>query len=175
MSYRVKPIGKTCAGTGEPLVPGARIHSVLVDKGHELVRLDFSEAGWKGPPEGTVGHWMCIVPESARSGPKPIDTESLFRFFEETIDDQNPIQEKFRYVVAILLLQKRRLQLEGSRKDGEIDYLQLVGSRSEGPFEVRDQHLPPAEIKQLQNELHAHLAAFDEQELSEVKETIGND
>jgi hypothetical protein len=134
--------------------------------------MDFSEAGWKGPPEGTVGHWMCIVPAAATSGPKPIDTESLFRFFEETSEDQNPIQEKFRYVVAILLLQKRRLQLEGSRKDGEIDYLQLVGSRSEGPFEVRDQHLPPAEIKQLQNELSAHLAAFDEEELSEMKETL---
>jgi hypothetical protein len=134
--------------------------------------MDFSEAGWKGPPEGTVGHWMCIVPEPAASGPKPIDVESLYRFFEETADDQNPIQEKFRYVVALLLLQKRRLQLEGSRKDGEIDYLQLVGSRSEGPFEVRDQHLSQEEIKQLQSELNAHLAAFDEGQLSEVNDRI---
>lgn len=134
--------------------------------------MDFSEAGWKGPPEGTVGHWMCIVPEPASTGSKPLDTEALFRFFEDTAEDQNPIQEKFRYVVALLLLQKRRLQLEGSRTDGEIEYLQLVGSRSEGPFEVRDHHLKQEEIKQLQNELSSHLVSFEEEELSEVEETI---
>lgn len=162
MSYRVKPVGKTCAGTGEPLVPGSRIHSVLVDQGHAHVRLDFSEDAWNGPPEGTIGHWKCLVPEPAASGPKPLDTEALFRFFEETADDQNPMQEKFRYVVALLLLQKRRLQLEGSRVDGEIEYLQLVGSRSEGPFEVRDQHLSQEEIQQLQSDLNAHLSLMDE-------------
>lgn len=164
MSYRLKPVGKTCAGTGEPLVPGSRIHSVLVDRGHEQVRLDFSEAGWNGPPEGTLGHWRCVVPEPAPAGPKPLDTEALFRFFEDSAEDQNPMQEKFRYVVALLLLQKRRLQLEGSRQDGEIEYLQLVGSRSEGPFEVRDQHLDPEEIKQLQADLNAHLSLIDEDE-----------
>jgi hypothetical protein len=167
MSYRVKPMGKTCAGTGEPLVPGSKIHSVLVDKGHEQIRLDFSEAAWKGPPEGTVGHWRCLVPEPVASGPKPIDTEALFCFFEETAEDQNPTQEKFRYVVALLLLQKRRLQLDGSRKDGGIEYLQLIGSRSEGPFEVRDQHLSPEEIQRLQSDLNAHLSTFDEESFSE--------
>ena len=164
MSYRVKPVGKTCAGTGEPLVPGSRIHSALVDRGHEQVRLDFSEDAWTGPPEGTIGHWKSLVPEPAATGPKPLDTEALFRYFEETAEDQNPIQEKFRYVVALLLLQKRRLQLEGSRVDGEIEYLQLVGSRSEGPFEVRDQHLSPEEIQQLQSDLNAHLALMDEED-----------
>ncbi len=164
MSYRIKPLGKACAGTGEPLVPGTRVHSVLVNKDHEHVRLDFSEAAWQGPPEGTIGHWHCLVPEPVAAGPKPLDTEGLFRFFEETADDQNPTQEKFRYVVALLLLQKRRLQLEGSRHDGEIEYLQLIGSRSEGPFEVRDQHLNPEEIQQLQAALNAHLNALDEDE-----------
>lgn len=160
-------MGKMCAGTGEPLVPGTRVHSVLVDRGQEQIRLDFSEAAWTGPPEGTVGHWRSVVPEPIAAGPKPIDTEALFRFFEETAEDQNPVQEKFRYVVALLLLQKRRLQLEGSRKDGEIEYLELIGSRSEGPFEVRDQHLSPEEIQQLQNDLNAHLASLDEEELDE--------
>jgi hypothetical protein len=60
------------------------------------------------------------------------------------------------------------LQLEGSRKDGEIEYLVLIGSRSEGPFEVRDQHLSTEEIQQLQSDLNAHLAAVDEDEYDET-------
>ena len=168
MNYRVKPIGKTCAGTGEPLQPGTRIYSVLVERGSEQLRLDFSEAGWAGPPEDAVGIWRCVVPEPAATGPKPLDPESLFRYFEDSSEDQNPVQEKFRYVVALLLLQKRRLILEDSRRDGEADYLQLVGSRSEGPFEVRDQHLSPEEIQQLQAELNAHLAGLEEGQESRV-------
>ncbi len=103
------------------------------------------------------------MPQPVESGPKPLDPEVLFRYFEDTAEDQNPMQQKFRYVVALLLLQKRRLQLEGSRQDGEIEYLQLIGSRSEGPFEVRDQHLTPDEIQQLQSDLNAHLSALDEE------------
>ena len=55
-------------------------------------------------------------------------------------------------------LQKRRLKLEGSRHDGDIEYLELLGSRGEGVFEVRDQHLTDDEIGQLQQALNAHLA-----------------
>ncbi len=154
------------------MVPGSKIHSVLVEKGHEQIRLDFSEAAWNGPPEGTVGHWRCLVPEPLAAGPKPVDTEALFRFFEEADEDQNPIQEKFRYVVALLLLQKRRLQLEGSREDGEIEYLQLIGSRSEGPFEVRDQQLSPEEIQQLQSDLNAQLASWKKKNKDRLEHII---
>ena len=72
--------------------------------------------------------------------------------------DANPAQDKFRYVLALLLLQKRRLKIEGSRQDGDVEYLELVGSQGEGTFEVRMQQLEDAEIEQLQRDLNAHLA-----------------
>ena len=81
------------------------------------------------------------------------------RYFEQLCEDANPAQDKFRYILALLLLQKRRLKMEGSRQDGEIAYLELVGSRGEGIFEVRDQQLSAEEIEQLQQTLNTHLAS----------------
>lgn len=158
MDYHLKPIGKTCAATGKELVPGSACFSVLAERDGRLIRLDYSEACWAGPPEGTVGFWQSVVPEPEEAKVKPLDTDALMRYFEQLSEDANPAQEKFRYVLSLLLLQKRRLKIEGSRQDGDIEYLELVGSHSEGPFEVRDHQLDDAEIEQLQGDLNAHLA-----------------
>ncbi len=159
MDYHLKPIGKKCAATEKSLEPGTLCHSVVVDKDGELVRLDFSEEGWSGTPDGTLGHWKCTVPIPTETKVKPLDTDALMRYFEQIEEDGNPTQEKFRYVIALLLLQKRRLKLEGSQNDGDIEYLELIGARGEGPFLVRDQHLEDEEISQLQSSLNSHLAA----------------
>lgn len=158
MDYQFRSIGKSCAGTGREFQPGERIHCVLIERNGELVRLDFSEDGWKGRPEGTVGDWIARLPDGDPK-PKTIDTESLMRYFELLCEDPNPAHDQFRYVLALLLLQKRRLRLEGSRTDDDGDeFLQVIGSKNEGPFEIRDQQLSEVEITQLQNSLSQQLA-----------------
>ncbi len=159
MDYRLKPVGKTCASTGDELVPGGACYSALVEQQGELVRLDFSEVGWTGPPEGTVGYWRTVVPNADSRRDKPLDTEALLRYFEQLCEDTNPAQAKLAWVLSLLLLQKRRLHIDGARIDGEIEYVQLSGSRGEGPFEVRDQNLSEEEIEQLQQSLTAQLVA----------------
>ncbi len=157
MDYRLRPVGKTCAATGQPLQPGSVCHSVLVERDGELVRLDFSPEGWKGPPEGTVAHWLCRVPNEPEGKPKPVDAEELMQYFEQLMEDPNPAQEKLCYVLGLLLLQKKRLNLEGTREVDGVEYLELTGKMGEGPFLVRDQHLTDDEIRQLQKELNRHL------------------
>ncbi|WP_155367853.1 hypothetical protein [Gimesia maris] len=52
MDYHLKPLGKTCSSTGKDFVPGELVHSVIVEKNGQLIRMDFSEEAWSGPPEG---------------------------------------------------------------------------------------------------------------------------
>jgi hypothetical protein len=99
------------------------------------------------------------VPVPETSGAKAIDPEALLGYFEQLIEDANPAQEKLAYVVALFLLQRRRLKLEGARMDGELSCLQLSGSRGEGPWEIRDQQLADEEVKRLQAEMHHCLQA----------------
>lgn len=159
MDYHLKPVGKICAATQAPLAPGAVVYSVLVEQNGEPVRLDFSSEGWSGPPPGTIGQWRCVVPPPESDKPKPLDPDSLLEHFEKMLEDANSAQQQLCYVIALLLLQKRRLQLEGTRYDGDIAWLQFVGARGEGPFEVRDQQLTGDEIAALQASLNLHLNA----------------
>ncbi len=157
MDYQVKPVGRTCVATGRELVAGETCHSVLVEQDGETIRLDFSEEGWNGPPEGCLAEWTTTVPEFDQK-PKAIDLESLMRYFEQLCEDANPAHDQLRYVLALLLLQKRRLRLEDPRTDEDGNaFLQFIGSKSEGPFEVPDQQLSEEEIVSLQAALHAQL------------------
>jgi len=159
MDYHVKSVAKQCVATGEPLLPGDTCFSALVEKFGELQRLDYSENGWTGPPEGTVGYWKNRVAETATGPKRALDPDVVLAYFEQLSDNENPQEEKFRYIMALLLLQKRRLRIEASRFDGEVELLQLWGTRGDGPYQIRNQQLTPEEIEQLQSELNTKLAA----------------
>jgi hypothetical protein len=157
MDYRFKPISKTCAATGEPLVPGEVCHSVLFERDGVYERLDYSQQGWQGIPEGAIGYWRCVVPHPESRDAATADPETLLHYFEQLIEQPNPQQERLGYVLALHLLQRRRLRLDGSREEDGVEYLQVSGSRGEGPFEVRDQQLSQEEISQLQAALNQQL------------------
>ena len=158
MEYQFRPLGKTCAGTGKPLTPGEICTSVVVERNGELIRLDFSNSGWTGPPDGMIGLWSCQVPPAAVINAAKVDPEVLLRFFEQLLETGNPAHDRMLYVVALYLLQRRRFRLEGSRLEDGVQYLQLIGSRGEGPYDVRDQQLPEDEVQALQAELNQQLS-----------------
>ncbi len=78
-----------------------------------------------------------------------------FERLEETGHEQ---VRRLRYVLALLLLQRKRLELEDCRSQDEGDYLLLVGTKGEGPFEVRDEQLDADEIAAIQQELLSQLS-----------------
>lgn len=158
MDFHLKPIGKLCHSTGKELVPGSMCYSALVERSGEMQRLDFSSEGWTGPPADAIGHWKCVVPEPASARARTFNPDTLMQYFEQLTDDALPGREKFRYVLALLLLQKRRLRVEGSRREGDAEILLLTGSHGEGPYEVRNHQLSAEEIAGLELELNSRLA-----------------
>lgn len=153
MDYTIRPIGRICASTGVALEPGTTCRSALVERNGRLERLDFLLTAWKEAPEGTIGHWRSRVPASTAAQTKRIEPDELMQQFER-LEDSGHIQiRRLRYVLALMLLQKKRMELEGTRSDDGIEYLLLVGTKGEGPFEVRDEQLGPEEIAAIQREL----------------------
>lgn len=159
MDYQLKPIGKTCAQTGRELRPGEVCYSAVIEKGSDWLRLDYSLEAWNGPPEGSIGFWKCTVPARSDTKHRALDPDALLRHFEQLYEDANPAQDKFRYVLALLLVQRRRLRINGTRTEGGVSFLELGGLQGEGPFDVRDQQLDEQEIAALQEELNLRLTA----------------
>ncbi|MBI1313492.1 hypothetical protein GC176_19550 [bacterium] len=157
MDYHIKPAARVCAATGRAFQPGEQCHSVLVERDGQLLRLDYAAEAWNGPPQDSLGDWLTQIPDDGAKS-KTLDTESLFRYFEQLCEDANPAHDRLRYVLALLLLQKRRLRLEGAHRDeDDNDFLDLIGSKSEGPYQIPDQSLDEDEIAQLQAGLSQQL------------------
>jgi hypothetical protein len=159
MDYQVRPLGKTCSVTGDPLAPGTTCYSVLIDHEGALERRDISASAWSGPPHGTLGVWKRIVPDQHDARASQLDPREMLTYFEQLIEEANPAREKLIYVLALFLLQKRKLQLDGSRSIDGVEYLLLSASDGRGPYEVRDQQLSAEEITQLQAGLSRSIAA----------------
>lgn len=163
VDYQFGPPGKICAASGKPLGPGDRCVSALVEQTGRLVRLDYLEAHWTGEPPHTVGTWKYQIPAATAVQQRVLDTDSLFRFFEQLVEDANPGYERMRYVVALFLLQRKRLKLEGSRQEGSQEFLVFQGQRGEGPFEVLDHQLTADEMAAMEAEMKSLLHSSWEQ------------
>lgn len=159
MDYHIRPLGKVCAATGQPLTPGSVCMSVLVAKGDDLQRMDYSLDAWQGPPAGCIAQWQSQVPWPVEVKKKRIDPDALMSYFEQLTEEANPVHDKLRYILAILLLHKRRLKDEGTQSHGDDEFLVFSGMQGEGTFEVRNFVLSDQEVTELQETLNAHLQA----------------
>src|SRR5687767_2139000 len=121
MEYAFRPIGRTCAATGVELTSGTLCRSALVERDGRFERLDYAASAWPGPPEGTIGHWRSRVPVAAAPQARRLDADELLRQFERLEETGHEAVRRLRYVLALLLLQKKRFELEGSRSDGDTD------------------------------------------------------
>lgn len=140
------------------MTPGTLCRSALVERDGRLERLDFALSSWSEPPADAIGHWRSRVPAAATPQVRRLDADTLLQEFERLEDAGHEQVRRLRYVLALLLLQKNRLELEDCRADDDVNYLVLIGTKGEGPFEVRDEQLDADEIAAVQRELLAQLS-----------------
>lgn len=149
MDYRLRPLGTTCAASGQPLEPGQSCVSALLDDDGQHTRLDFAAEAWDGPPEHCVGWWRRTVPPAEEKA-RTLDVESLMERLEQLAEEDAPHQAPLMYVMALWLMRRRRLRLQGSEVIDGVSRLLLEGSGGEGPFAIREQSLSRDDAEQLQ-------------------------
>ncbi|MEM7622457.1 MAG: hypothetical protein AAF235_04565 [Planctomycetota bacterium] len=116
-----------CVSTGKPLAPGDRRVTVLVDDADDpsvLGRLDYSAEAWDAgarPPAGTsvFGMWHNVVPDGTRRDDALLDPSDLLELFSSLEDAETPERVGFRYMLALMLIRKKRLIHEGAEPASE--------------------------------------------------------
>ena len=135
MDFEVKRCTRRCAASDRELAPGEPFYSVLVPQGAEVVRQDFSEEAWHGPPAGAVGWWRSRMPEPQARRFRLAPNEVMRNLFLE-LEDQ-PEKQDLRYVLALLLVRRRVLQLTASEPDEQgVEHLLLSGLKDETEYRV---------------------------------------
>ena len=152
-----KPSG-FCSFSGETLQPGVKAVATLCEKEEDegFDRFDYSEEAWEkiDPPDRLFSHWKYLVPDKNENKRITIDDEVLVDLFNRLNDDNRPKRIAFRYILALVLLRKRKLQLVSRDKDdeGELWYLKFRGMESD-LISVRNPDIKEDEIQDLSDQL----------------------
>ena len=153
MDYQIQPITRRCAVSGRELKPGERYFTALLENGTTLVRQDFSHEAWQGPPAGAFSFWTGRVPPAQENAKPQFDDEMLEECFHRLEGQTDPGRVNFRYVVALLLLRRKRLKFETSTVEGETETLTVKCVRTGQKSAVVNPRLGEDEMRQVQDEV----------------------
>src|SRR5262249_5736663 len=151
--YQIQPNTRRCTATGRELRPGEKFFSVLLDQNGKLVRQDYAADAWKGPPPGACSFWTGRVPAREASRRPQGDDELLLDWFHRLEHDANASRVTFRYVLALLLMRRKRFKFEDARTRNGQEVLCLRCTRSGTRHEVVNPHLSDDEMAAVQEEV----------------------
>ena len=148
-----KPLGH-CWGSGKKIEFGEEYFAALVETDQGFQRRDFCAEYWQDEKPEVFCYWKTKLPHPDQKKKIFVDDEMLMAFFDRL--EQETEQEKinFRFVLALILMRKRRLKYDSSKiKDNkEIWRLRVVGSDKQF-VEVRNPNLDEEQIQQLSSQL----------------------
>ncbi len=153
MDYQIQPNSRRCAVTGKEMQPGDRYYSALVDEEQKLVRKDYSAVAWQGPPGGTVSFWTGHVPTDTEKTKPRFDDDLLEDCFQRLEGQAEPSRVNFRYVVALLLMRRRRFRYETAVVEAGVERMILRCQRTQTKHEVINPHLTDDAMAQVQDEV----------------------
>src|SRR5947209_2526854 len=128
--YQIQPNTRRCAATDRELRPGEKVFSVLLDEGGKLVRKDLSAEAWRGTPAAAFSFWAGRVAAPDTKKRPPVDDEMLLDCFRRLEDQTEASRVRFRYVVALLLMRRKRLRFEEAKKEEGQELLCLRCTRT---------------------------------------------
>ena len=151
--YPIQPPTRRCAASGRDLKPGEKFYSVLLDEGGRFVRIDYAADAWPGPPQGAYSYWAGRVAADGAPKRPAVDDELLLECLGRLTEATEPDKVRFCYVVALLLMRRRRLKFEDARKDAGGETLLLRDARTGVRYAVTDPGLSAAEATAVQDEV----------------------
>jgi hypothetical protein len=151
--YQIQPNTRHCAVSGRELRPGEKFYSVLRQDGGKLVRQDFAAEAWYGPPDGAFSFWCGRVPAAEQTRRPRIDDDLLADCFQRLEGAADPAQVSFRYVIALLLMRRKRFKFEEARVEDGQEVLRMRCVRSGAQHDVVNPRLTEDEMVAVQDEV----------------------
>jgi hypothetical protein len=157
IDYQIQPSTRRCSVTGRELRPGERYYSVLLEEGGQFVRKDYSIEAWTGAPAEAFSFWMGRLPTPQGRRRPAIDDEMLMDCFQRLEGQPEPGRVRFRYVVALLLMRRRRLKFDESRREDGREVLILRCARTGARHPVVNPGLAEEELATVQDDVFGAL------------------
>src|SRR5215472_12455874 len=118
-----------------------------------LLRRDYAAEAWQGPPPGAFSFWCGRVPAAEQGRKLRIDDDLLADCFQRLEGQTEPAQVNFRYVVALLLMRRKRFKFEEARVEGGQEILRVRCVRTRATHRVINPRLTEEQMVAVQDEV----------------------
>ena len=147
-----KPLGR-CCGTDRKIEFGEEYFAALVETPQGLQRKDFCADYWQREKPSVYCYWKTKLPRPDEKKQKFIDDEMLIAFFERLGQEAEQEKINFRFVLALVLMRKRRLRYDSSRNEGGKEIWKLKVAGEDRFVDVENPNLDESRIEQLSSQV----------------------
>jgi hypothetical protein len=153
-----KPLGQ-CCGSGKKIEPGEDYYGALVETEQGLQRRDFSGAYWEREKPPVYCFWKTKLAAPNEKKQLFVSDDMLMAFFERLAPETEVEKVNFRFVLALVLMRKRRLKYDATKTEAghEIWCLRVPGDKD--VVEVVNPHLAEDQIETLTSQIGQILQA----------------
>ena len=147
-----KPLGQ-CSGSGKKIEYGEEYFAALVETEEGLARRDFCADYWLAEKPDVFCYWKTRLPRPDEKKHIFVDDEMLMAFFERLERESEQEKINFRFVLALILMRKRRLKYDSSKVEGDKEIWRLRITANKEFVEVINPHLDEEQIEQLTSQI----------------------
>ena len=151
--WEVQRSAGRCAGTDRQLQPGEEYYAALIDQKTCFERCDYSVEFWQQHQPKVFSFWKTQVPKPNQKKKIFVDDAVLINLFERLADETEPLKINFRFVIALILMRKRILKYEDSRRENDNEIWKMRFVRETQLHEVTNPNLNEEQIQQVSQEL----------------------
>lgn len=161
--YEISHPGDVCAACSKQLPPGEELIATIQPgeekDGEELfVRRDFCTPCWAARGEqlagpDSLGVWHTRVPQLKEKKKLFVDDEVLASFFQRLEGIEDPARQQFRFVLALILMRKKKLVYDRSEATDAGDVWTVHFKGQDGAYRVVDPKMDEDKITEVSRQL----------------------
>jgi hypothetical protein len=156
-----RPLGRCCV-TGKVIEPGEKFVAALLENPTGFQRIDCSAGSWPNfDRKDVIAFWHTAMPRPEQKKKVFVDDNVLCELFERLADVSEPAKLNFRFVLGLILMRKRLVIYENTRKEGNQE---IWSVRMKGRQDLLDLLNPRLDENQIR-EVSQQLSEILEQEL----------
>jgi len=164
--WKIKTRAHACCVTGQPFVEDEPFYTALFeDEGDEegFIRRDYSVAAWKQERAALrpFSHWRSLYepPHTEPGRREVVEKEGAEALLRRLIEEDSPLTENTRFILALMLERKKNLRETDSRSLGTARLRIYEHGKTGEVFIIRDPQLKLDQLESIQREVSDMLAS----------------
>ena len=148
-----RPQGR-CATCGNAIEPESKFLAALAETPQGFQRTDYCLNCWPSSSrDGIVAFWQTVMPRPEQKKKLFVDDTVLCELFERLSDVIEPAKVSFRFVLGLILMRKRLVIYETTRRDGERELWTVRMKGREDRLDLVNPRLDEAQMKEVSTQL----------------------